>query len=839
MRGLAVISSCAAALIVAALAGHRTAKAAGDNAPADSGARVDSNGSWALFSQTYCNNCHGQEKQKAKLRLDQLTMDGINNQNYPIWKRVINQLQKGEMPPEESPHQPTRTAVLGIAAAFKNSVHLAEQTGHLKPDQVPLKRLTRTQYRNTLRDLMKVETSLNDPTRGLPDDRGGSSFDVVGADLRISDALMEIYLRAATQTIDEVTCDGPQPQSIHRQYIDTTDRYRLEGGIDGETIGHEIYNHYDIDRGYWVTPQECGHVKIIGQTPFSVGGYYKFTFEVESLWRGRSDVTKALREYSPQRPHQFAIRLLSPEGTFPEVEHLVAIHELPDDKIVKIEHEVWVPKNWRLQLYFDNGPACPMWVLYQQLVGWHEIPTPPQASTSEKEAIKKRNAEMVGGTYTTPQIKEFMRTAVSPRIRIHKMAIDGPVYKSWPPESHTALYSSKDTREAIRNFSRRAFRRKVTEEELQPFYSLAGKKSFQMAAKAMLCSPDFLYLYENDGRLDNDALASRLSYALTNSMPDDELFNVAAAEKLTDPKVFNEQIDRLLACPGSGDFFESFVTQWLRLRNLERMPPDEKKYPAFYRISHGYTGTKEAIVNEPVIFFTHLVAENLPISLLIDSDFTFMNDSLADFYGVSGVDTYAFQKVKLKPSLKRGGLLGMAAVLTASANGVDTSPVVRGIYVLDNLMGKPPAPPPPGIKLPQPDVRGSTTIRDLLEKHSADASCNSCHKTIDPIGFALENFDAVGHWRTSYPNRPIDASGKLWNGTTFTDISGFKKELNSEADLVAENLVRELLIYFTGRKMGPLDDEEIEQICTSLKTKGYGMKDLIRGTLNSQIFLSK
>lgn len=639
--------------------------------------------------------------------------------------------------------------------------------------------------------------------------------------------------------IDEVTCDGPRPQSIHRQYIDTTDRYRLEGGIDGDIIGHEIYNHYDIDRGYWVTPQECGHVKIIGPTPFTVGGYYRLTFEVESLWRGRSDVTKVLREYSPRRPHQFAVRLLSPEGTFPEVEHLVSINELPDEKVVKIEHEVWVPRNWRLQLYFENGPACPMWVLYQELVDWHEIPTPPNASASEKEAIKKKNAETLGGTYTTPQIKEFMRTAVSPRIRIHKMAINGPSYKSWPPEFHAARYGSKDSREAIRNFSRRAFRRYVTEEELQPFYSLAQKQGFQLAAKAMLCSPDFLYLYENEGKLDNEALANRLSYALTNSMPDDELFQLAAAGMLTDPEVFNDQIDRLLASSRSEDFIESFVTQWLRLRNIDKMPPDEKKFPAFYRISHGYTGTKEAIVKEPVIYFRHLVAENLPVSLLIDSDFTFMNDSLADFYGVTGVDTSAFQKVKLEQSLNRGGLLGMSAVLTASANGVDTSPVVRGIYILDNLMGKPPAPPPPGIKLPQPDVRGASTIRDLLEKHSAEASCGSCHKTIDPIGFALENFDAVGHWRTAYPNRAINASGAFPNGTAFTDIYGFKKELNAKCDIVAENLVRELLVYFTGRKMGPLDDETIEQIRTTAKAKGYTMKDLVKATLNSEIFLRK
>ncbi len=440
MRWFAVVVSCAAAFVLVALPRFQTTNAADLAARSNQVVKVTTNDPWGQFAQAYCVKCHGPEKQKAKLRLDRLAMADINTENYPTWKKVISELRKGEMPPEESPRQPTRQEVLGIATAFTDSVHLAGQAGQLKRDRVPLKRLTRTQYRNTLRDLLKIDTDMNDPTRGLPDDRGGSSFDVLGDDLKMSDALMEVYLRVASQVIEEVTCDGSQPQSIHRQYIDTTDRYRLEGGINGDTIGHEIYNHYDIDRGYWVTPQECGHVKIIGPTPFSVGGYYRLSFEVESLWRGRSDVTKALREYSPQRPHQFAIRLLSPEGTFPEVEHVVAIHELPDEKVVKIEHEIWVPKNWRLQLYFENGPACPMWVLYQELVGWHEIPTPPNASTSEREAIKKRNAERVGGTYTTPQIKEFMRTAVSPRIRIHKMAIDGPLYKSWPPESHAARH---------------------------------------------------------------------------------------------------------------------------------------------------------------------------------------------------------------------------------------------------------------------------------------------------------------------------------------------------------------------------------------------------------------
>ena len=216
-----------------------------------------------------------------------------------------------------------------------------------------------------------------------------------------------------------------------------------------------------------------------------------------------------------------------------------------------------------------------------------------------------------------------------------------------------------------------------------------------------------------------------------------------------------------------------------------------------------------------------------------------MNDSLADFYGVNGVDGYASQKVALEPGLKRGGLLGMAAVLTASANGVDTSPVVRGVYVLDNLMGKPPAPPPPGIKLPQPDVRGTTTIRDLLEKHTPThrAAVVIRPSTRSDLPWKTSMLSVIGERTIPTARSTHRASCRTEPCSPTSAVS--RRNLNAEIDVVAENLVRELLVYFTGRKMGPLDDEEIEQICAAVKARGYGMKDLIRATLNSEIFLRK
>ncbi|MBA3935976.1 MAG: DUF1592 domain-containing protein [Planctomycetes bacterium] len=791
---------------------------------------------WAGFAKAYCIECHGPDKQKGRLRLDQVRAGEVDERSYGIWKHVVRQLEKGEMPPEEATRRPAAAEAATIAAAISRSVSAAERSGRLRAEEVPLKRLNRVQYRNTMRDLMGVETTMADPTRGFPDDRGGAGFDVLGDDLRVSDTLMENYLRAASQMIDEAGSSDPRPERLNRQYIDTSDRYRLEGGIDGDPIGHEIYNHYDIERGYWTTPQECGHVRIIGGTPFAAAGWYRLTFRVESLWRDRADVTSKLREYSPKRPHQLAIRLLSPERTFPEIEQTVAIHDLPDNQAVELTHEVWVPKNWRLQLYFENGPACPLWVLHQELTDWKEIPTPPGATQEERAAIRKRNQD---AEPKTAQSKEFMRTAVSPRIRLHKMAIDGPFYKEWPSAFQAQVLDAPDTRAALGAFARRAFRRPVTEAELEPFYRLAESKGRALAVKAMLCSPGFLYLREHAGRLDDDALACRLSYALTSSMPDSELAALAAAHTLSEPAVYARQVERLLASPGCDEFVDSFVSQWLHLRNIDKMPPDEKKYGDFYRISHGYTGTRDAIVREPVLFFKHLLANNLPVATLIDSDFTIMNDSLADFYGVQGVDSAAWRRVELAPGLKRGGLLGMAAVLAASANGVDTSPVVRGIFVLDNLLGQPPEPPPPGIKAPQTDLRGTTTIRTALDQHRSDASCSSCHRRIDPIGFALENFDASGRWRTRYANAPIDASGMLPGGKAFADIAGFKHEFGGSLDQVARNLVRKLLIYGTGRNLGAMDEDEVDAICARFKGDGYRLRDLVKAVCTSRIFITR
>jgi hypothetical protein len=267
------------------------------------------------------------------------------------------------------------------------------------------------------------------------------------------------------------------------------------------------------------------------------------------------------------------------------------------------------------------------------------------------------------------------------------------------------------------------------------------------------------------------------------------------------------------------------------------MAPDPMKFHNYHR-----NRIADAMFNETTAFFRHLMMENLPVSNFIDSDFAIINADLGRHYGMPGkVKTTAkFKRVDLKGTHHRGGLFGQASVLTASANGVDTSPVVRGIWILENLLGTPPSPPPPDIDIPEPDARGELTIRQLYAKHRTVESCNDCHKKIDPLGFALENYDAVGIWRTSYESKhPVDPSGRMPNGESFDDLDGLKGIMTRDLTLFSRNLTAKLLTYATGRTMDISDRPEIDRIATELQKQGGGLGDLIQLIVTGKTFLTK
>ncbi len=390
------------------------------------------------------------------------------------------------------------------------------------------------------------------------------------------------------------------------------------------------------------------------------------------------------------------------------------------------------------------------------------------------------------------------------------------------------------TREELKEFAEQAFRRPVTDAQIAPYVRLADNTTGTRAYAAILCSPRFLYFYEDPGKLDSYALASRLSYYLWNSMPDKTLFELAAADKLTDEDALAGQVERMLKDKKADLFINNFLRQWLHLENITLLPPDEKKFKTFYD-----DALEDAFTTESFMVFKYMLEENRPVSEFLSADYTFINNDLAEHYGLDKVDKYDFKKVTLKDR-RRGGLLTQGAVLTSTSNGVETSPVLRGIWVLQNILGLRKPKPPPNIPALAVDTRGTRTLRQQLSAHTKSSRCATCHRHIDPLGFALENFDAIGGWREKYENNArVDTSGRLPSGQKFRNIGEFKKALLARKDSFTQGLVSKFLTYATGRKMLGTDRSEIKKIAGQLKRKGYGLRDLILHTTASKIFLTR
>ncbi len=401
--------------------------------------------------------------------------------------------------------------------------------------------------------------------------------------------------------------------------------------------------------------------------------------------------------------------------------------------------------------------------------------------------------------------------------------------------------------ESLTRVASAAFRRPVRNEELEPYLILtrkylAEKGDFWAAAeygvRAILTSPNFLYLAETtpsdseNRKVSDYELATRLSYFLWSSMPDDELRDAAKRNELGDPQVLRRHVERMLSDPKSASFAENFVGQWLDLRKLGEMPPDPKRNPAYYD-----DNLEDAMRDETRLFFAHVLDENRSILEFVDSNYTFLNAPLARHYDIPDVDHEEFQKVYLKPDSHRGGLLGHGSILTATSNGVETQPVVRGIWVLKNLLGTPPNPPPPDVDPIEPDTRGVATIRQLMVKHRNNPTCYECHRKIDPIGLSMENYDYVGAWRDRYSKKlPIDSSGELPNGTKIPGPRGIKTFLLERPEQFTKCLTEKLFVYALGRRLSFADRDDIDQIVSAMPKRKYGFRDLIQQIVASEAF---
>ncbi len=432
----------------------------------------------------------------------------------------------------------------------------------------------------------------------------------------------------------------------------------------------------------------------------------------------------------------------------------------------------------------------------------------------------------------------------------------------WTVQSGNPL---ADADRLLAGFLPKAFRRPVDDAVRKSYLAkfeerMKAGDHFETAMRwvyrAAMCSPDFLYHIEPPGRLDDFALASRLSYFLWNSTPDATLTALAAGGRLRDPKVLGEQVERLLKDAKSQRFIEDFLGQWLKLRSIAANDPDKKLYPEFSPY------LQDSMVAETRAYFRELIDRNLDAGHLVQSDFAMLNEKLAVHYGIPGVSGPAIRRVQLPKDCARGGFLTQASILKITANGTTTSPVVRGAFVMDRLLGKPPEPQPPNIAAVEPDVQGATTIRELLAKHSTDASCASCHVNIDPPGFALESFDVIGGQRDRYRSigegdpaprgsidpfigisfklgPKVDASGQLHDERKFTGIADFKTLLTTENRQLLLNLARQFTVYATGRDIAFSDRAALEDIVARTEKQGGGIRTLLHEVALSGLFQTR
>jgi hypothetical protein len=497
----------------------------------------------------------------------------------------------------------------------------------------------------------------------------------------------------------------------------------------------------------------------------------------------------------------------------------------------------YLEKGYEPEVRFRNGTAAAKRLVRLLLNKADEFPE-FQPFAKMKSSGDKGN-ELWHGT---------LKAYRGPRLRVWEIQVEGPHVEEWPPKGHDTLYGDlrseslgpKNIENQLIKFAKLAFRRPPMDGELDPILAMVQAKlaeglsplqSLQLGFQTILAAPGFLYLKEGEGELDDFTLASRLSYFLWSSMPDAQLFELAEQGKLKDPKTLSQQVDRMLADPKSKRLTSNFLRVWLELDNIGKMPPS-KEFVSFYR-----DNLESAMRKETELLFENVLKKNLPPRELLSANYSFINRELAEHYGIRGLEGKEFRKVSFSGS-DRGGILGHGSFLTASANGVDTSPVVRGIYVMNKLLDYTPPPPPDDVPEIEPDVTGATTLREQLVKHRADATCAQCHNKIDPAGFALENFDAIGTWREKYDRKlEVDPSGKLPGGQTFSSVDEFRKLVVAQDETFTRCLTKKLLTYAIGRQLNSGDRPSIDKISKEMADKDKGLRDLIQAVVASKSFL--
>ncbi len=804
----------------------------------------------APMLEGYCVECHGPDTQRGKLRLDGPKPDLHDEQTLAKWTRVYDKLMAGEMPPRNH-ERPTADGFQAATTWLQRELTAASLDRQQKKGRVLIRRLNGTEYENTIRDLLGARVNLKEM---LPEDSSIAGFDNISTALDVSATHQLLYQEAAEKAVLAVIPPHtPIPFSDQR----TGREISTKGPNFRETLTRSCVLKDDALIFYSKLPRyglcSTASVPAVGRykVQMSIAAVGAANKAVPAAFmvvnqQGREDaVLRDMRDIQPGKPQLVEVEVdLERRQAF-----VVNLLSYWDIRVFKKPIEEYTGPGLLVEWLKIEGPIDP-WPppSYRRLFA--DVPLKPR-SVAKAESEGK----------TPPKI---------PAVRSeYAWATDPLVPASANPK--------QDAERLIRAFLPRAFRRPVSEDMTKQFVVRVHDKldkgytfldAMTYGYKAILSSPHFLLLVEpgdaasvikdSDFRatkLDDYALAARLSYFLWSTLPDEELLKLAEKGELSRPAVLHAQVERMLQSPKAHRFTENFVGQWLDLRKIDATIPDPQLYGDF-------DGTLLwAMPRETRLFFEEVLKHDLSLLEFVDSDWTMLNERLAKHYGIPGVIGNDFRKVKLPPGSHRGGVMTHASVLKVTADGTRTSPVLRGKWVLERIIGKPPAPPPPDVPSLEPDIRGATTIRQQLDKHRTIAACASCHVHIDPPGFALENFDPIGGWRDYYRattrtkagivNIPgytgrafyrgpdVEHGGVTHDGRKFENIDDYKKLLLADKDQLARNLTQKLLIYATGADIQFADREVVEQIVANLRGKNYGFRTLVHEVVGSRAFLNK
>lgn len=766
--------------------------------------------------QNHCIQCHDADTE-TRLNLEDPLFVLTDTSSFRTWENVYDRIRKGEMPPATEPPLDPKT-LNEITAFLKRKLQSANITTQKKRGRVPARRLTRTEYEHTLRDLFSIDGRYAEL---LPEESREGSFDTVATAQHISALHLESYLAATDRALNTTIRLHKTPYRTHsfdllnNEHLNSFHERDLQiGGNISRKLDDGVVVFRDVD--YLLRSDLHG-------------------FRVRSTGSGNYQIKITAEAFQSEQPVLMKVVVKDVSGDT----ELIGAFDLIPGETHSFELNAWLTKTkvFYVALLEDRPPA-----------------------------------QILADIYDAGGAQKYD----GPGITVKSIQVAGPHTGGWPPASTrrvltdvelvadsegryaTQLSNSplEHVRQIVADIAPTAIRRPLAAGELEAFVNLAKPAIkdelpfvdvVRIPLRAVLTSPQFLMLAGPAGRLDNYSLASRLSFFLWKSLPDDELVQLAEQGLLSDHDVLKTQVDRMLNDKKAKRFVHDFLGQWWRLHEINSTTPDEKLYPEYDETLHW------SIPQESELFFAELIRNDLSINHLIDSDFTFLNRRLATHYGLDEIVGQQFRKVILPPNSLRGGILTQASVLKVTANGLVTSPVKRGDFVLSDLLGTPPPPPPSNVGSIEPNVSTATTIREMLAKHRDVESCAQCHQKIDPPGFALESFDPIGGFRTHYrrscddfltfvawmDGAEVDASGTTADGKTFAGIDEFKFHLMAQNEQLARHFISQLVAYSTGGEIEFADRDEISAILDRTRTSGFPIRTILHEVIQSRLFRNR